>query len=207
MFGLDDERLARFVYLLLWLVLLLSGAIVYRGQRRLVFRHLFTWAAILLGLVVLYSFRTPLLDLAAPVLRELDPSRAVEVESASGARELVVTRGADGHFHVRASADGTALTFMVDTGASNTTLTFRDADRIGLHLEGLRFERPVRTAAGLAFAAPARIGALAIGPFRLRNLAIGVMPEGSLDTSLLGLDVLDRFRSWRVEGDRLVLVP
>ena len=207
MFGLDEERFARLVYLILLLAFIGSGVFAFRGQRGPAFRHLLAWAAIVLGLVVLYSFRAPLIDLAAPVIRELDPSRVVEVTGADGMRELVVARGSDRHFHLRARVNGTSLDFLVDTGATGTTLTMRDAERIGLQAEALRFERPVQTAAGLAFAAPARIGTLEIGPFRLQDVPVNVMPAGTLQVNLLGMNVLDRFRTWRVEGDRLVLAP
>ncbi|MGQ7792817.1 retropepsin-like aspartic protease family protein [Faunimonas sp. B44] len=207
MFGLDEERFAHLVYLILLLAFIGSGVFAFRGQRGPVFRHLMVWAAIVLGLVVLYSFRAPLIDLAAPVIRELDPSRVVEVAGADGERELVIGRSSDGHFRLRGSANGTALEFLVDTGATGTTLTMRDAERIGLHGESLRFERPVQTAAGLAFAAPARLGTMEIGQFRLRDVPVSVMPAGTLQMNLLGMNVLDRFRAWRVEGDRLVLVP
>jgi predicted aspartyl protease len=36
---------------------------------------------------------------------------------------------------------------------------------------------------------------------------VGVMPQQAMDTSLLGMSTINRFSSWRVEGNKMVLVP
>ena len=99
------------------------------------------------------------------------------------------------------------MRFLVDTGASTTVLTFADAARSGIDVDALAFNRPVQTANGMAFYAGATLDSLAIGPYRLSDVPVGVMPEGAMDTSLLGMSTIDRFSSWRIEGDRMVLVP
>jgi aspartyl protease family protein len=206
MFGLDDDQLLG----LLYLVLLLAFIVGFGRWRRGLsggFRHLAIWALIVLGLVALYTYRAPLQRFAAPVLHELDPSRVVEVVEADGARELVIRRGPDGHFHLDADANGIPVRFLVDTGATSTVLTIADAERSGIDTLTLEFDRPVRTANGIAFYARAMLDSLEIGPFRLSNVAVGVMPEDALDTSLLGMSTIDRFSGWRIAGDEMVLVP
>jgi aspartyl protease family protein len=204
---LDDDRLLRLVYLVALLALLLGSFGFRRRRYGGHLRHLATWVAIAAVLVVAYAYREPLLRLAGPVLAELDPSRVVEVTNAGGATELVVRRADDGHFHIEGLANGAAIRFLVDTGASVTVLTQRDAARAGVDLEALRYTRPVNTANGTAYYATARLDDLQIGPYRLSAVPIGVMPEGALQMSLLGMSTIDRFQGWRVEGDRLVLTP
>jgi aspartyl protease family protein len=207
MFGLDDDQFVRLVYLVV-LLLVIVGAMGFgrnRGGSRL--QHLAIWMLVLGGLVVAYAYRAPLMRIAAPVLQELDPSRVVQVTTADGARELVIARGADGHFHVDADANGVPVSFLVDTGASSTVLTLADAERSGIDVAALEFDRPVQTANGLAYYAPARIESLEIGPYRLSSVPVGVMPDSALGISLLGMSTIDRFASWRVEGDRMVLTP
>jgi aspartyl protease family protein len=206
MFGLDDDQFLN----LLYLVTLLALVIAFASWRRNIgagLRHLAIWALIVLALVALYAYRAPLQRFAAPVLHELDPSRVVEVVEADGARELVIRRGPDGHFHLDADANGVPVRFLVDTGASSTVLTIADAERSGVDTLALEFDRPVRTANGIAFYARAVLDSLEIGPFRLSNVAVGVMPEDTLDTSLLGMSTIDRFAGWRIAGDEMVLVP
>lgn len=209
MFGLNEDQSMRLLYLVLLLVFLIGGAgfgMRWRGATAN-FRHLAVWALILLALVALYAYRAPLMRLAAPVLQELDPSRVVEVTSPDGVQELAFARGADGHFHVDAEVNGTPVRFLVDTGASTTVLTLRDAERAGIGITGLKFDRPVQTANGVALFARATVGTLQIGPYRLSDQVVGIMPEGALETSLLGMSTINRFTGWRVDGDRMVLTP
>lgn len=217
MFGLGEDQSMRLLYLVLLLVFLVvfgwgwrrgrTNAPIARYGGGFNVRHLAIWALIVLGLVAAYAYRTPLLRLAGPVLQELDPSRVVEVTSADGTTELAIVRSGDGHFHIDAEANGTPVSFLVDTGASTTVLTLRDAERAGIDITSLQFNRPVTTANGIAFFASTELGSLEIGPYRLANVRVGIMPEGALETSLLGMNTINRFAGWRVDGDRMVLVP
>jgi clan AA aspartic protease (TIGR02281 family) len=65
----------------------------------------------------------------------------------------------------------------------------------------------VQTANGLAFFARAFLTSFSIGPYHLASVPVGVMPAGALDTSLLGMSTINRFSSWRIDGDQMVLVP
>jgi aspartyl protease family protein len=207
MLGLDDNDSVRFVYLGVLLVLLLGSIAFGRNRGGMSFRHLGVWLLVAVALVALYAYRAPVLRLAAPVIQELAPSRVMEVTGAEGARELVVTRAGDGHFHLDGEANGASVRFLVDTGASTTALTFEDAAKSGVNVDTLAFNRPVQTANGTAFYAGVTLDSLAIGPYRLTSVPVAVMPNGAMDTSLLGMSTIDRFSSWRIEGDKMVLVP
>jgi aspartyl protease family protein len=207
MFGLDGDRLMRLLYLVTLLAFMVVWIGLRRRRRQARLRHLAVWAIVVVALVAIYAYRAPFMRLIEPVLAELDPSRVVEVTGPTGERELVVHRGDDGHFRIDAEANGIPVRFLVDTGASSTVLTLADAERAGIDTDSLQFNEPVRTANGLAGYASATLRTLAIGPFRLSSVRIGVMPRGALDTSLLGMSTIDRFSGWRVEGDRMVLVP
>ena len=208
MFGLDSDQTSRLVYLSA-LLALLAGSMVFgrSGRGGANIRHLAIWALVALGLVALYAYREPVLRFAAPVLAELNPSRVVEVTSPTGGRELIISRSDDGHFHVDAEVNGADARFLVDTGASTTVLTMADAARAGIDVDALAFNRPVHTANGVAYYASATLDSLKLGPYDLGSVNVGVMPEQAMDTSLLGMNTIDRFSSWRVEGNRMVLVP
>ena len=207
MFGLDNDQIARLVFLVALLAFLLGGMGLRRGQGGAGLRHLAVWVLIVLGLVTLYTYRAPLLRFAAPVLQELAPGRFVEVTNSQGAQELVIRRDPNGHFQLVANANEVSVRFLVDTGASSTVLTYADAGRSGIDTDALEFNRPVQTANGIAFSARATLRSLKIGPFRLSDLPVAVMPAESLNISLLGMSTINRFGSWRIEGDRMVLVP
>jgi aspartyl protease family protein len=207
MFGLGSDESFRLLYLVLLLAFVAMGLRLSRGRIGSNVRHLGIWALIVLSLVAIYAYRGPLMRFAAPVMLELDPSRVVEVTDPDGGSELMVARAGDGHFYVDGRANGTSVDFLVDTGASSTVLTLADAERAGIDITALSFTEPVRTANGVALYAEARLGSLEIGPWRLSDVPISVMPADALDTSLLGMSTIDRFSSWRVEGDRMVLTP
>jgi len=205
LFGLGEDETGRLLYLVALLLLVSAGVARYRGRWPKALSHLGIWLLIVLVLVAVYAYRQPLMQVAAPVLSELAPGRAIVVTAPDGARSLTVSRSRDGHFHLEGEVNGTSVDFLVDSGASVTTLAWHDAERAGLAVDGLRFDRMVQTASGTALAARARLDRLAIGPYLLSDVAVSVMPRGTLPMSLLGMNVLNSFAGWRVEGDRLVL--
>jgi aspartyl protease family protein len=207
MFGLDNDQLIPLLYLVLLLAFVGSGLGYRRGQFAAALGHLVIWAAVALSLVAVYAYRAPLLRFAQPVLAEFNPSRAVEITRADGAKELVIRRGSDGHFHVEADVNGSPVRFLVDTGATTTVLSMQDAERSGIETELLEFNRPAQTANGLTYFAHAQLRTLEIGPFRLSDVPVGVMQSEAMNLSLLGMSALDRFGSWRIEGNEMVLVP
>lgn len=207
LFGLTDEGLARLVYLVGLMILVGGGLRAYRNRLPQALKHAGIWVLIFLVMVTVYAYRGPLLRLAGPVLSELNPDRAVVVTDPNGVRTLTVARSSDGHFNIEANVDGADVRFLIDTGATGTVLSERDAVRAGIAVDALAFNRPIQTANGLAFEAQTRVGRLEIGPFALRNVGVGVLRDDQLNTSLLGMNVLSRFASLKVEGDRLILTP
>jgi len=207
MFGLSENDSGQLLYLSLLLVLLVVSFGFGRGRGTGMFRQLGIWLLIGVALVALYTYRGPLMRFAAPVVQELAPSRVTEVTSPSGAKQLVITRANDGHFHLDARANGADVRFLVDTGATTTALTLDDARRVGIAVDSLGFNRPVQTANGIAYFAGATLDSLEIGPYHIATVPVAIMPAGAMDTSLLGMSTIDRFSSWHVEGDKMVLAP
>ena len=207
MAGMTDENIARLIYLLLFLVLVGGSMFSYRNRLSTAVKHAMIWIGIFALIVFGYAYRTPLLSLAGPVLSELNPSRPFEVTDQDGVRSLILTRSDNGHFKVTGKVDNVSVTFLVDTGASSTVLTFADAQRVGLQPEKLTFNKQVQTANGIATEAVVRVSRFEIGPFNVRNMPVGIAEDGKLPINLLGLDILNRFPSWKVEGDRLILTP
>jgi aspartyl protease family protein len=207
MFGLDNDDTLRFVYLAALLVLLVGSVGIGRGRRAGQLRHLGIWLLIVGALIAVYTYREPVLELARPVLAELTPSRAVTIEGPDGEQSLAIRRSNDGHFHLDATVNGTPVRFLIDTGASTTVLSAADAKRVGIDPKTLSFDRPVQTANGTAFYASAWLHTLVIGPYRLASVPVGIMPEGAMDMSLLGMNTINRFSSWGVQGDKMVLTP
>jgi aspartyl protease family protein len=160
-----------------------------------------TFAAVLVGMF--------LLDRASPDKPSESPMAAVAVteESASlPAHATAVPKAADGHFWVEARVNDKAVKFLVDTGASVVALTPADAQRLGINMQGLTFDKPVMTANGKAEAAEVMIASLSVGESRVDNVRAMVIRDG-LSTSLLGMSYLGRLSRIEATPRSLILHP
>ncbi|MCP5368670.1 MAG: TIGR02281 family clan AA aspartic protease [Hyphomicrobiales bacterium] len=191
----------RLVYLVALLALVSAGIM---GMRRIrlgpALRNAAIWVAIGLVALLAYSFRDEFRFVTDRLTGELLPHAAQQ----TGARELQVRRGADGHFHLEARVDGVPVRFLVDTGASDVTISPTDARRLGLDPAGLAYTRFYATANGGVRGAPVRLAEVAVGPLRLTDVPATVN-EAEMAGSLLGMGFLDRLRGYEVRGDTLVL--
>lgn len=194
--NLSSEAATRLVYLALLGVAVIAGVgAAYRGRRSSGLRDALVWGLIFLGFIAAYGLRDDISGALSP--------RTVAV---SDAGELVVRRGADGHFHVEAQVNGAAVSFLVDTGASGVVLSAEDARRAGYDPGALSFTGRARTANGEVRLAPVRLDRISLGPITASGTRASVS-EGQLFSSLLGMSFLDRFAKVTVEGDRMTLTP
>jgi len=138
---------------------------------------------------------------AAPVPADAPPPAA---PATGGPASLV--KAADGHFWAEASVNGKQVRFLVDTGATTVALTAADAQRLGLDLDTLTFDRPVMTAAGEAKAAVVELDYIAIAGARVDKVQALVLKEG-LSASLLGMSYLGRLSRFEATPTALILRP
>ena len=161
------------------------------------------WGGLFVLLIFGYAIRHDIANMANRTLGALVPGLTV----INADRSISIVKSHDGHFYVSADVNANTIRFLVDTGASTVALTAEDATRIGFSPENLDYLLPISTANGMTFAAQIYIDRFKIGDFTLNNLEATVSRPGALHESLLGMNALQSLNSWRVEGDRLVLVP
>jgi len=121
--------------------------------------------------------------------------------------ETLVPLGADGHFWVQATVNGNPANFMIDTGATFTTLTGGSARALGLEPTPGRLPAQFDTANGSAIGRFTRIDSLDFGTIRARGLEAVIMVDDDGNTNVIGMNLLSRLRNWRVEANTLTLVP
>ncbi len=115
-----------------------------------------------------------------------------------------LARGEGGHFWADVVLNGVSRRMLVDTGATSTTISRTTAKAVGATVdEG--FGVLVDTANGQALAHRATLGSLQLGSIRAKDLPVLVSDTDGTD--LLGIDFLSQLKSWRAEGNRLILVP
>lgn len=112
----------------------------------------------------------------------------------------------DGHFWLQASVNGQKRRFLVDTGATITALSEDTAEAAQVEQQELRQSVLMRTANGTVTAQLGRIRELRFGNVVARDLDAVIAP-GLGETNVIGMNLLSRLASWRVEGRTLVLVP
>lgn len=192
--------------LLMWI----GGGFLSRGEARRgtasqTARDVVTWIALALVLVTGYTYREDLKAVWQRVAQELSPSGTAFIADGQSGPEVRLRRDGDGHFHARITMNGVSIPTIVDTGASTVVLTVRDAARIGLNVEDLRYTAPVSTANGTTMAAPVTLPEVVIGAVRIERVRALVARDGALEKSLLGMSFLSRLRSYEFAGDYLTL--
>jgi aspartyl protease family protein len=95
---------------------------------------------------------------------------------------------------------------LIDSGASTTALSLATAHAASIDLDQNPIPTSLSTANGMVFARTSNVHQLELGPITASDLRVVVAPEFG-DTNVLGMNFLSRLKSWRVEGDILVLEP
>lgn len=119
---------------------------------------------------------------------------------------LRLKRQDDGHYWVRASVNGKLDRFMIDSGATTTTLSQASARAAGI-TPSAGFPVLVETANGTVELQRAEIETLSVGSIVQRDAKVLIGSEGLGDTNLLGMSFLSSLKGWRVEGTTLILEP
>jgi aspartyl protease family protein len=193
----DAPYAARYGLILLFLCTGLAAS-----QRRLsaMAADLGIWFVIMLVLVGGYSYRFELQDMARAATSQLVPSRGVERSPGV----VSFNRAHDGQFWIDAEIDGTAVRFLVDTGATDVVLSRADAERLGYNVDRLTFSREADTANGRTVEAPVTLGQLSIGSIRFEHVPAAIS-RGGLRSSLLGMKLLERLSGVEIRHDTLTI--
>lgn len=113
--------------------------------------------------------------------------------------------GSNGYFMTMADINGSAVTVLVDTGASAVALSYKDAERVGLRPRSLNFNVKIATANGVGKAARVTLRQVVIDNVRVRDVEGLVLQEGAMNGTLLGMSFLGRLKSFKVEDGKLLL--
>jgi len=200
--GLTQTQFGQLIPLVILAIVFAAGAFSRRQRFSAIVGNFAVWAGLFVAVLVGYTYREDLKDLAARVVGELSPTTAI-VDSENGTATF--RRGLDGHFTVASTIDGVAIPLLFDTGASAVVLSYRDAERAGIRLDNLSFSMPVMTANGTGRAAVVELDRIEVGGIARRNVRAFVAEDGALQGSLLGMSFLETLSRYSVAGDKLEL--
>lgn len=186
------------VYILMAMMLVLGSLMTRREPAAKLLTMALAWVAIFAAGFVLFTFR----DDFGWVVQRLR-AEATGEPVAQG-REIRIPMAIDGHFWIGGELNGVRVKFLVDSGATMTTIGRETAERAGVQVSA-RPDQIVRTGNGLIRVSSGRADRLTIGPIERRDLAMHVADNA--DLNVLGMNFLSSLQRWGVEGRWLVLVP
>ena len=196
---MNDGEAPNALYLLLCILLVASSLIGMRLTAGKALKMLLAWIAIFGVAFALFAFRDDFSSLGQRLKDEAVGAAAVE----SSGGELRIPLSSDGHFWVDAEVNGTPVRFLVDSGASVTTISRKIADSAGMET-GMRVEM-VETANGTVQMPKARVEQLRVGSIRVSDFPVLVAEQDGLN--VLGMNFLSSLESWGVQDRTLVLQP
>jgi aspartyl protease family protein len=195
------DTAANALYLLLCLVLVGSALIGMRLPLGKALKMALAWVGIFaLGFAV-FAFNEEWSVLGSRLKDAATGTSADPVVSAND--ELRIPLREDGHFWIDAKINGVRAPFLVDSGASITTVGADVAEEAAIEPE-IRVAQ-VQTANGAVTMRRARLDRLAVGTIEREGFPVLVAPQNGLN--VLGMNFLSSLRSWRAEGRVLILQP
>jgi len=183
-------------------VLLISSLAARRLPMGQVLKMILAWVAIFAGLFMIFSFRNEF----GVIWERMKSEVAGTTNQQLVGSELVLTRGDGGHFSVRTSINGKPVDFLVDSGASITSMSTGAARDAGVDFDTSSIPVIVSTANGSAKAYRGTIATFDVGGIQVGEHKV-LVSRNLGDVNLLGMNFLNELSSWRVEGNKMVLQP
>lgn len=186
------------VYILMAMMLVVSALMVRREPIAKLATYALAWIAIFGAGFIIFTFRDNLGWVWQRVRAEATG------EPVKAGQELRIPMAIDGHFWVEARINGHPVKFLVDSGATMTTIDRQTAAEAGVAVSNSA-NQIVRTGNGYVRVASGRAARLKVGTIERDD--IGLHVTASDDLNVLGMNFLSTLTRWGVEGRWLVLVP
>lgn len=193
----DDP--ARFVYLVVCILLLAASFAARRVPIRDTFKMILAWVSIFSILFIVFTFRSDFARLWKHVKADISGTTS----DPNG--EVRIKKGDDGHFTARVTINGKPVSMLIDTGATSTVISAATAQAAGIDADGGLFDVPVNTANGTVMLKRAQAATFTVGAITREDFGLLVSDQDELN--LIGMSFLSDLTSWRVEGDEMILVP
>jgi aspartyl protease family protein len=185
------------VYILMAIMLVLGSLMARREPLAKQVTTALAWTVIFAAGFVLFTFRDDFGYLAQRLKAEAVGSPVTE------GRETRIPMAIDGHFWVNAKLNGRDVKFLVDSGATMTTIDRETANAAGVRVSA-KADEYVRTGNGIIRVSSGRAEELSVGGIVRRG--VGLQVADNDDLNVLGMNYLSSLSRWTVEGRWLILV-
>ncbi len=193
MFNLTQGEWTNLIYSILLLSMMISSMFIRsttdNGKK---FKNLAIWLVIILVVALLYNNRF--------LFKNFVPYQAYD----TGNNELKITKSNDNHFYIAINIDNKKVLFLIDTGATTTTLTLNDAKKLGIDIDRLNFNIPLNTANGVSFGASTEVYNIKIGDFTIDSMWV-IVSKDLDEKSLLGMNFLNKLNGYDIRQDKMTL--
>jgi len=186
------------VYILMAVMLVLGGLMARREPLARTLTMGLAWISIFAAGFVLFTFRD---DFGWVLQRLRSEATGAPVQVGQTVR---IPMALDGHFWVTAKVNGHDVKFLVDSGATMTTIGTETAKDAGVAVSPGR-DQMVRTGNGMVRVASGYATTLAIETIVRKGMPLHIAQDE--DLNVLGMNFLSSLQRWGVEGRWLVLQP
>jgi len=184
------------LYLLMALMLVLGALINRREPFAKMAVMALAWVAIFGAGFVMFTFRDDL-GFVAQRLRTEATGEPIVV-----GLEVRIPMAIDGHFWVDGTINGSRVKFLVDSGATVTTIDRATALRAGAKIADTA-DQTVRTGNGMIRVARGRAQSLHIAAIERDDVGLHIVDGDEMN--VLGMNFLSTLTRWSVEGRWLIL--
>lgn len=196
---MSGDRTAEFIYLVAILIFVMSAYVVRRVPIGRGLQMFAGWVIIFLAAFVAFQMK----DQVAGFARQVMDERRAESTGVQVGEELRIKQALDGHFWVDGKLNGVTARFLIDSGATTTSISAETAKRAGIEPSS-SIPAVVQTANGIVAVQRGDADRLQVGAIVRKNVGVHIS-DGFGETNVLGMNFLSSLSSWRVEGNRLIL--
>jgi aspartyl protease family protein len=184
------------LYLLMAMMLVLGSLMSRREPWAKLVKMALSWVVIFGAGFILFTFRDNLGFVGQRMKAEALGTPVVEGQI------VRIPMAIDGHFWVDATLNGVPAKFLVDSGATVTTIGSKLAAQAGLESTGVH-DQLVRTGNGIVKVSSGRADVMQVGSIERRNQRVYVADDD--DLNVVGMSFLSSLSRWSVEGRWLIL--
>jgi len=195
----DGSQALNLIYLFIVLIMVASAFAVRRVPIGKTLKMALAWVLIFGAGFAIFALRDDFRALGNRLWAAVTGTDGQEVQGG----ELRIAMSGDGHFWANGEINGRSVRFLIDSGATVTTIGPETAREAGVEPTGER--TMVDTANGIAQVDRGRADRLQIGPIARTDFPLFIAREDA--TNVIGMNFLSTLTRWSVEGRTLVLRP
>ena len=196
----DGDQALHFIYGLGCLLLVGSAFMTRRLPIGQAAKMVLAWLLIFGAAFVAFTLKDEFIALGSRTMAAARGDHVVETRG----QEIRIRRADDDHFWLDGDINGQPVRFLVDSGATVTTLSRGTAARVGVQVDG-GFGVMVNTANGATVMDRGQAESLVVCPIQRSGLAVHVSRDEGDGVNVIGMNFLSSLSAWGVEGNTLVL--